>query len=84
MLMWVRDTSEGAMMITLYNALHTSGVTLTINDKGEGASPVEFTAHQSDDENTEYAPYEIVHLYPAQTEKDGGRSGCFGLYHSVN
>lgn len=31
-----------------------------------------------------YVPYEIVHLYPAQTKKDGGRSGCFGLdYISV-
>ena len=64
---WVGDTSKGAMMITLYNALNVSGATLTINDKGEGTLPFEFTAHQSDVEQTEYAPYEIVYLNPAQT-----------------
>ena len=64
---WVGDTSEGAMMITLYNVLNTSGATLTINDKGEGTLPFEFVAHQSDVEQTEYAPYEIVYLNPAQT-----------------
>lgn len=65
-LTWVGDTSEGAMMITLHNALNTSGATLTINDKGEGTLPVEFTAHQNDVESTEYAPFEIVYLHPAQ------------------
>ena len=64
---WVGDTSEGAMMITLYNVLNTSGATLTINDKGEGTLPFEFVAHQSDVEQTEYAPYEIVYLNPAQS-----------------
>ena len=64
---WVGDTSKGAMMITLYNALNTSGATLTINDKGEGTLPFEFVAHQSDVEQTEYAPYEIVYLNPAQS-----------------
>ena len=65
-LTWVGDTSQGAMMITLYNALNTSGATLTINDKGEGTLPVEFVAHQSDVESTEYAPFEIMYLHPAQ------------------
>lgn len=64
---WVGDTSKGAMMITLHNALNVSGATLTINDKGEGTLPFEFIAHQSDVEQTEYAPYEIVYLHPAQT-----------------
>ena len=64
---WVGDTSQGAMMITLFNALNTSGATLTINDKGEGTLPFEFVAHQSDVEQTEYAPYEIVYLNPAQS-----------------
>ena len=36
---WVGDTSKGAMMITLFNALNTSGATLTINEKGEGTLP---------------------------------------------
>ena len=64
---WVGDTSKGAMMITLDNALNVSGATLTINDKGEGTLPFEFTAHQIDVEQTEYAPYEIVYLNPAQS-----------------
>ena len=64
---WVGDTSQGAMMITLHNALNVSGATLTINEKGEGTLPFEFTAHQSDVEQTEYAPYEIVYLNPAQS-----------------
>ena len=63
---WVGDTSKGAMMITLHNALNVSGATLTINDKGEGTLPFEFVAHQSDVEQTEYAPYEIVYLNPAK------------------
>lgn len=64
---WVGDTSDGAMMITLFNVLNVSGATLTINDMGEGTLPFEFVAHQSDVEQTEYAPYEIVYLNPAQT-----------------
>lgn len=64
---WVGDTSKGAMMITLFNALNTSGATMTINDNGEGTLPFEFVAHQINVEQTEYAPYEIVYLNPAQT-----------------
>ena len=64
---WVGDTSKGAMMITLFNALNTSGATLTINDNGEGTLPFGFVAHQSNVEQTEYAPYEIVYLNPAQS-----------------
>ena len=64
---WVGDTSKGAMMITLFNALNTSGATMTINDNGEGTLPFEFVAHQINVEHTEYAPYEIVYLNPAQT-----------------
>ena len=63
---WVGDTSKGAMMITLFNALNTSGATMTINDNGEGTLPFEFVAHQINVEQTEYAPYEIVYLNPAQ------------------
>lgn len=66
---WVGDTSEGAMMIKLYNALNVSGATLTINENGEGTLPFEFVAHQSDVEQTEYAPYEIVYLNQAQAAK---------------
>lgn len=61
---WVGETSLGAMMITLYNVLNTSGATMTINEKGEGTLPFEFVAHQSSVEDTEYAPYEIVDLRP--------------------
>lgn len=61
-LTWVGDTSRGAMMITIKNALNTTGATLTFTDKGEGTLPFEFTAHQSSVEDTEYAPFEIVYL----------------------
>lgn len=61
-LTWVGDTSRGAMMITIKNALNTTGTTLTFTDKGEGTLPFEFTAHQSSVEDTEYAPFEIVYL----------------------
>lgn len=64
-LTWVGDTSRGAMMITLKNALNTTGATLTFTDKGEGTLPFEFTAHQSSVEETEYAPFEIVYLETA-------------------
>lgn len=61
-LTWVGDTSRGVMMITIKNALNTTGATLTFTDKGEGTLPFEFTAHQSSVEDTEYAPFEIVYL----------------------
>ena len=64
---WVGDTSIGVIMITLFNVLNVSGATMTINDKGEGTLPFEFVAHQSDVEQTEYAPYEIRLVQPAQT-----------------
>lgn len=64
-LTWVGDTSRGAMMITIKNALNTTGATLTFTDKGEGTLPFEFTAHQSSVEDTEYAPFEIVYLEDA-------------------
>lgn len=61
-LSWIGDTSRGAMMITIKNALNTTGATLTFTDKGEGTLPFEFNAHQSSVEDTEYAPFEIVYL----------------------
>lgn len=64
---WVGDTSKGAMLIKLENALNTAGATLTITDKGEGTLPFEFYAHQSSVEDSEYAPFEIVYLDPAQS-----------------
>lgn len=65
---WIGETSLGAIMITLYNVLNTSGATMTINDKGEGTLPFEFVAHQSDVEDMEYAPYQIVDLRPLETK----------------
>lgn len=61
-LVWVGDTSQGAMLIKLENALNTTGATMTITDKGEGTLPFEFHAHQSSVEDSEYAPVEIVYL----------------------
>lgn len=67
-LTWVGDTSKGLMLINLSNALNTTGMNFTITDKGEGTMPFEFTAHQSDVETSDYAPFEIIYLEPAQSE----------------
>lgn len=56
-LAWVGDTAYGLMVIELDNALNLAGATFTFTDKGEGTIPVEFTAHQADLENQEYAPF---------------------------
>lgn len=61
-IVWVGDTSQGAMLIKLENVLNITGATLTITDKGEGTLPFEFHAHQKSVEYSEYAPFEIVYL----------------------
>lgn len=56
-LAWVGDTAYGLMVIELDNALNLAGAAITFTDKGEGTLPMEFTAHQADMENQEYAPF---------------------------
>lgn len=64
-LTWVGDTSEGMMLISMKNALNTSGLNFTFTDKGEGTMPVEFHAHQDSVSDMEYAPAEIIHFSKA-------------------
>lgn len=59
-LVWVGDTSEGMVLISLKNALNTTGANFTFADKGEGTLPFEFHAHQDSVTDMEYAPCEIV------------------------
>lgn len=55
-LIWVGSTSKGALLIDMKNALNTTGVTLTFEDKNEANIPVTFAAHQDSVEDMEYAP----------------------------
>lgn len=61
-LAWVGDTAYGLTVIELDNVLNLAGATFTFTDKGEGTLPVEFTAHQADLENQEYAPCRVYVL----------------------
>lgn len=61
-LMWIGETSQGAMLINLTNAMNVAGANFTFTDKGEGTLPVEFRAFQSTVLNQEYAPCEIYFL----------------------
>lgn len=77
-LVWVGDTSKGAALIDLKNALNTAGVSMTFADKGEGTIPFTFTAHQDDVEDYDQAPVEILFFTDpaaaaASAEPDGGQ-----------
>jgi hypothetical protein len=58
-LIWVGDTSQGAVLIDLKNALNTSGVSMTFTDKGEGTLPFTFVAHQDNVDDYDKAPVDI-------------------------
>jgi len=58
-LIWVGDTSRGAVLIDLSNALNTTGINMTFTDKGEGTLPFEMLAH-SDDLDADEAPVTII------------------------
>ncbi len=64
-LAWVGDTAYGLTVIELDNVLNLAGATFTFTDKGEGTIPVEFTAHQADLTNQEYAPCRVYVLEDA-------------------
>lgn len=64
-LVWVGDMSGGGLiLIALKNALNNNGMTLTFSDKGEGTIPFEFHAYQSQVEDYDYAPFEVLFLDP--------------------
>lgn len=60
-LVWVSDLGGNrTLLIDVKNAINTVGVTFTFTDKGEGTLPFTFTAHQSDVNDVEYAPVDIL------------------------
>ena len=63
---WVGDLADGRyVLICLKNAINQADLTLTWTDKGEGTLPVEFHAKQSNYDDYDYAPFEIVYFSPA-------------------
>jgi len=57
---WAGRLGDGRLMyIELQNALNTVGMTLTMNNNGEGTVDVEFSGHQSDLAQMQYAPCKI-------------------------
>ena len=62
---WVGDIADGRyVLICLDNALNQADISLTFTDKGEGQIPVEFHAKQSDVNDYDTAPFEIVYFSP--------------------
>lgn len=60
-IVWVGDLADGRLVaIVLYNALNTADFSLTFADKNEGTLPVEFHAHQSDVNDFDEAPFEVI------------------------
>lgn len=57
---WVGDLSNGKnVVIYLKNCLNLTGLSVTMNERGEGTYPMTFTAHYAvDDLNT--APFELT------------------------
>lgn len=62
-LCWIGDIADGGLVVIhLDNAFNTADFAMTITDKGEVTVPVEFHAFQSDVEDYDYAPFEIIFL----------------------
>ena len=57
---WVGDTSDGKNVVILVkNAMNTSGLALTVTDKGEGTFGLTLQGHH-DTANLDAAPFEII------------------------
>lgn len=78
-LIWVGDTSRGAALIDLKNALNTAGASMTFSDKGEATIPFTFVAHQDDVEDYDEAPVKILFFTTpeaaAASAEPGGEQG---------
>lgn len=62
-LCWVGDIADGGLVVIhMLNAVNTADLAITITDKGELTLPVEFHAFQSDVEDYDVAPFEIIFL----------------------
>lgn len=67
-LCWVGELNDGRMvMICLYNALNVADFTFTFQDKGEGATSVEFHGCQANVSDYDYAPFEVVFFGKSST-----------------
>ena len=66
-LVWFGDTSKGAMLIEMYNAINMSGANFTFTDRGEGTLPVEYHAHVGTVgmKGDGYLPVKVVFFDPA-------------------
>ena len=74
-LCWVGDVADGGFcIIHLLNAFNTTDLTLAFTDKNEATLPVEFHAFQSDVEDYDYAPYEVIFL-DVEAGATGGATG---------
>lgn len=78
-IVWVGDLADGRMVaIKLLNAFNTADFSLTYTDKGEGTLAAEFHAHQSDVDDYDNAPFEIVYFDlpdPTPPTPGGGSGG---------
>lgn len=66
-LIWVGDTSEGAALIDMKNALNTAGASMSFGDKSESTLPFTFVAHQDSVDDYSAAPVKILFFGPAQS-----------------
>ena len=67
-LCWVGEISDGRLVvINLYNAVNTADFSFTFKDKGEGNFSVEFHGVQTNVDDYDYAPFEIVFFEHAST-----------------
>ena len=58
---WVGDLADGkTVLICLNNAINTADFTFTYTDKGEGTLAAEFHARQSNVDDYDHPPFEIV------------------------
>ena len=81
-LIWVGDTSQGAALIDLKNALNTAGANMTFTDKGEATLPFTFVAHQDNVDDYDTAPVEIYFFDGAAaaasaTPDEGGEPAAY-------
>ena len=60
---WVGDLSNGGLvLISMDNALNTSGLDFSFSDKSEATLAFEFHAHQANVDDVDKAPFEIVYF----------------------
>ena len=75
-IVWVGDLNDGRFVaISLNNALNTADFSLTFSDKSEGTLAVELHAHQSEVDDYDTAPFQIVYFDKPTTTGTGTGTG---------